>query len=180
MDRATAGQPRDRLVHHRLKDGERNILIRRSFIQKRLNIRLRKDPAAGCDRIDPLRLLCELSHPGCIHREERRHAVDEGPRPTGARAIHALIHAILKIRDLLILAPELVDDIRLRVERLHRLRLRQDLLTERKPHHLRKSHTARAGDRSRDAIARELLPELMQKYHRHMADIRHMTLIPAK
>ena len=168
------------MIHHRLENRKRDILIRRPFIQKRLNIRLRKNPAAGCDRIDPLRLLRELPQPGCIHREERRHAVDESPRPAGARAIHALVHAIPQVGDLLILAPELDDDIRLRVERLHRLRLCQDLLTERKPHHLREPHTARAGNRSRDAIARELLLELMQKYHRHMTDIRHMALIPAK
>ena len=104
VDRAAAGETGNRLIHHRLENRQRDVCVRRAFIQKRLDVRLRKDAAARRDGIHPLCLLGELPEARRVHRKERRHAVDESPRPAGASTIHALIHPAAQVRDLLILA----------------------------------------------------------------------------
>ena len=104
VDRAAARETGNRLIHHRLENRQRDVCVRRAFIQKRLDVRLRKDAAARRDGIHPLCLLGELPEARRVHRKERRHTVDESPRPAGASAIHALIHPAAQVGDLLILA----------------------------------------------------------------------------
>ena len=104
VDRAAARETGNRLIHHRLENRQRDVCVRRAFIQKRLDVRLRKDAAARRDGIHPLCLFGELPEARRIHRKERRHTVDESPRPAGASAIHALIHPAAQVGDLLILA----------------------------------------------------------------------------
>ena len=56
-DRFTAGKSADRLVDNRLEDGCRQILSGRAFIDQRLDIRLCKYTASGCNRVDRLIIL---------------------------------------------------------------------------------------------------------------------------
>ena len=180
VDRASAGQAGNRLIDDGLENGQCNVFMRDAFIQERLDICLGENAAAGSDRVDFLRLLGHLSKACCIDRKKRCHTVDECARAACACAIHTLIDTISQVRDLLIFAAQLDDDIRIRIERADCLRFRQDFLTERQSHHLCKSHAAASGNGRGDTVTRIILLKFLQKGNRRASDIGHMTLVPSE
>ena len=76
-DGLAAGKAGDRLVHHRLKDGRREIGARRALVDKRLDVRLGEHAAARGDGVDLLIMLGLAVQPRRIRLQKGGHLVDE-------------------------------------------------------------------------------------------------------
>ena len=69
-DRPPLREVADGLVHDRLENRECDIRFRRAVVHERLDIRLREDAAARCDRINLLSLGREIIEPLRVRREQ--------------------------------------------------------------------------------------------------------------
>ena len=130
-DRLAAGQAADGLVYDRLKNGSRQILAGRPFIDQRLDVGLGEYAAAGGDGIDGLiifRVFIE-AHGVCL--KQGRHLVDKGTGASGADPIHALVDAAGKVNDFRVLAAQLDGDVSLRRKVLERGGHSHDFLDKR-------------------------------------------------
>ena len=130
-DGLAAGQPADRLVDDRLKDGSRQVLPRSPLIDQGLDIGLCEDPAARGDRVEGTVAAGIAVEPCRIRLQKAGHLVDEGAGAPGADPVHPLLDAaVFKIDDLCILAAQLDRDVRLRRDPFQRRGDRDDFLYE--------------------------------------------------
>ena len=130
-DRFAAGQSRDGLVADRLENGRREVFPGRAVVDQRLDVRFRKDAAAGGDGINGLVFPRVFVESRGVGLQKVRHLIDEGAGPSGADAVHPLLDGtVLKIDDLGVFAAQLDCDVGLRAERADRLRDRYDFLHE--------------------------------------------------
>ena len=121
--------------------------------------------------------LGELIKAGCIGIEQRGHLVDERARATCARAVHALLDAVVEVDDLRILATELDGDIGLRDEGLNSGFAGDDLLHEIEIEPLRQKQAARTRDRDGHDLVAVLFRSTLQHFDDRCAHIRMMALI---
>ena len=106
-DGMAAGKTGDRLICDGLKDGRRNISGRRTLVQQGLHIGFCKHAATRRYRINLFCILGKVVQTGSIGFEQRCHLVDKCTGTTGARTIHALFDAVVKVDDLCVLAAKL-------------------------------------------------------------------------
>ena len=165
------------LVHHRLQHGKRNIRLFRTIIHERLDIRLGKHAAAGCDGINLLSLFRQCIQPRRIRREQRCHMIDEGARSACADTVHALLRRIPEIRDLCILAAQFHHGIRPRNHLLHRRRACNDLLHKGQPDTLCNAHTRGASERKGKALLAHNPFQCLQIRRERRSDLRKMPCI---
>ncbi len=180
-DRLAAGESGDGLVTDGLKDGSGQILLRRSLVDQRLDVRLGKDAAAGRDRVDRLIMARVLVESRGVGLQKVRHLVNEGSGAAGTDTVHALLDiAVLKIDDFRVLAAQLDGHIRLRTEGLDRRGDGYHLLDEGDAQILRERQTAGPGDgRGHLHIARPVIG-LPDQLRRRSLNFRKMTLIIRK
>ena len=126
----TAGEARDRLVGHGLEDRGGHVGGRGTFVHQRLDVGLGEHAAAARDGVDVGGLLGELVEAARVGVQQARHLVDERARAAGARAVHALLDAVVEVDDLGILAAQLDGHVGLGDERLHGALGGDDLLDE--------------------------------------------------
>ena len=144
-DGLAAGKAGDRLVHHRLKDGRREIGARRALVDKRLDVRLGEHAAARGDGVDLLIVRGLAVETRGIGLQQGGHLVDKRAGAAGADAVHALFEPTFEVDDLGILAAEFDGDIHLRRDALERLRDGDDLLHKGDAERLGKVDRAGAG-----------------------------------
>ncbi len=134
------------LRDHRLEDGCGDVLLARALVQQRLHVGFREHAAAAGDGIDGLRVLRQLVQAARIGVQKRGHLVDERARAAGARAVHALLDALVEVDDLGILATQFYGDVGQGNEGFHGRLAGDDLLHELHAQPLRQKQPARAGD----------------------------------
>ena len=179
-ERTAAGEAGNGLIDHRLEDRGRDILLRGAFVEQGLNVRLGENAAPGGNGIDLLRFGGQPAEACRIGGKKSRHAVDEGARPAGAGAVHALIHAVFQVGHLFILAAQLDDGVRFGIEGAYGLSLREDLLIEGQLHEAGQTHAAASGNGRGDPVPGEGFLHFLQQIHGGLADVRHMPHIPAE
>ena len=106
-DGAAARQAGDGLRDHGLEDGRGDVLAARAFVKQRLHVGFREHAAAAGDGIDGGGMLRQLVQAAGVGVQKRRHLVDERARAAGARAVHALLDAVVEVDDLRVLAAQL-------------------------------------------------------------------------
>ena len=115
-DWLSAGKTGNRLVYYSLINGSCNILTARTFVYKRLNVRLCKNTAACCNRINSRCILGKNVQSGCICFQKCRHLVNERTCSAGASTVHTLFNAACKIRNLSIFSAKFNYNVCLRNE----------------------------------------------------------------
>ena len=176
-DRTTACQAGDGLRHDGLEDGCRYVFAMGALVDERLHVGLGEHAAAACDRIDGPAALRELVQAGRIGVEQGRHLIDESTRAAGARAVHALLDALVEIDDLGVLAAELDDDVGLRDVGGHGGLGSDDLLNEFDAEPLREQKAARAGDRHGHGRIGILLGSFLEHFDDGRADVGMVTAV---
>ena len=131
LDTTAACQTGNGLIHHRLKDTDRQILSCYTIVNERLDIRLCKYAAASCDRILCMCILCQQIQSGCIRLDQGCHLIDKRTGTTGTDTIHTLFHTAGQIHQLCIFSAQLNDHIRLRVQLSYRTYHRNNFLHKR-------------------------------------------------
>ena len=129
-DRTALGQAADGLVHHRLEDGNRQVLLGSALIDEGLQVTFGKDTAACGNGIDLLVVPGIFIQPGGIGAEQRCHLVDEGAGAAGADPVHTLVPAAGEVEDLGVLSPQLDGNIGLGIAAVQALAHRDDLLNK--------------------------------------------------
>ena len=134
------------LVRDGLEDGGRDVLARGALVQERLHVRLREHAATARDGVYVRRALRKLVQAGGVRLHEGCHLVDKRAGSACARAVHALLDAVVEVDDLRVLAAELDGAVRLRNKRLDGVLRRDDLLHKLHSQPLRQQHAAGSGD----------------------------------
>ena len=145
-DGTAARQAGDGLRHHGLEDGRGDVLAARAFVKKRLHVGFREHAAAAGDGIDGGGMLRQLVQAAGVGVQERRHLVDERAGAAGARAVHALLDAVVEVDDLRVLAAELDGHVGFRDEGFDGGLAGDDLLHELDAEPLGQKQAARSGD----------------------------------
>ena len=154
------------LRHDRLEDGGSHVLGLGTLVEQGLHVGLGKDAAAAGDGVDDGGTLGHLVEAGGVGVQQARHLVDEGTRAASARAVHALLDAVVKVDDLGVLAAQLDDDVGLGLEGLDRRLGGDDLLHELKAQPLRQEQAARTGDGDLEArVAKDLARGAEERLH---------------
>ena len=109
--------------------------------------------------------------------QQARHLVDEGTRAASARAVHALLDAVVKVDDLRVLAAQLDDDVGLGLEGLDCRLGGDDLLHELKAQPLRQEQAARTGDGDLETSVAEDLARSAEKRLHGGAHVGMMALV---
>ena len=154
-DGPAARQAGDGLRDHRLEDGRGDVLLARAFVEQRLDVGLREHAAAAGDGIDGGGALGQFVQAAGIGIQKRRHLVDECARAASARAVHALLDALVEVDDLGVLAAQLDGHVGSGDERLHGRLAGDDLLHELHAEPLRQKQAARSGDGDGHGLAAE-------------------------
>ena len=176
-DGAAARQAGNGLRDHRLENGGSDVFLLRALVQKGLHIRLGEDTATAGNGIQNGMALRQLVQAGCIGVQQGGHLVDEGARAAGARAVHALLDAVVEVDDLGILATELDGNVGFRDERLYRRFRGDNLLDELQAQPLGKQQAARPGDGNRYLVVGELGGCLFQHLEHRSADVSVMATV---
>ena len=155
------------LRHDRLKDGGSHVLGLGTLVEQGLHVGLGEDAAAAGDGVDDGGTLGHLVEAGGVGVQQARHLVDEGTRAASARAVHALLDAVVEVNDLCVLAAQLDDDVSLGLEGLNRRLGGDDLLHELKTQPLRQEQAARTGDGNLEArVTKDLARSAEERLHR--------------
>ena len=131
-DRLSACQTADRLIDNGLKNGRRQILFCRAFVDQRLDIRFGEYAAARCNGVKRGIVFRIFVQPGSVCLQQGSHLVDKRTGSSCADAVHALLYvSVFKVNDLGVLAAKFDRHISLRNEMLQRGRHSDDLLHKR-------------------------------------------------
>ncbi len=177
FDRAPLNQAGDGLIDHGLIDAGRHVRFERALIEQRLYVGLGEHAAARGDGIDAIGDQAEPVHLGDGHIQQRRHLIDERAGAARAGAVHALVHAALEEDDLRVLAAQLDDRARVRLQRAHRLAGGVDLLHERYARRLGQTHARRAGNSRGEGFAAQQRLDFAHHVIGFLAHLREMALI---
>ena len=109
--------------------------------------------------------------------QKRGHLVDERAGAAGARAVHALLDALVEVDDLRVLAAQLDGHVRFGDERLNRRLGGDDLLHELNAQPLRQQKPARARDGNRHALVAEVGRGRLQHLHDGGAHVGVVALV---
>ena len=145
-DGVAARQARDGLVRDGLEDRGGDVGGCGTLVEQRLDVGLGEHAAAARDGVDVRGLLGKLVQAAGVGVQKARHLVDERARAARARAVHALLDAVVEVDDLGVLAAELDGDVGLGDEGLDGALAGDDLLDELEVEPLGKQQAARAGD----------------------------------
>ena len=113
-------QARDGLVDHGREDATADVLLARTLVDQRLNVRLGKHAAATGDGIGALAVLGHFVH---VHRrgvQKRRHLIDERAGAARAGAVHAHLQPTGEEQDFGVLTAQLDGHVRVRDILFHR------------------------------------------------------------
>ena len=107
-DRLSAGQSADGLVHHRLKNGRRQILLCGPVVNQGLDIGFGEHAASGGNGIKGAVILRVLVKSRGVRLQKSGHLVDKRTRSARTDAVHTLFHvAAFKINNLGVLPAKL-------------------------------------------------------------------------
>ena len=179
-DRLAAGKAGNGLVHHRLKDGGRQIRPGRTLVDEGLDVRLGKYAAAGGNGIDlPIvgRLLVQT---GGIRLQQRRHLVNKRTGTAGTHTVHPLFDPVGKIDDLGVLTAQLDGHIRLRRRVTHRRTGGHHLLHKGDVQRLTHADSARAGDLHLQPARPQFFSRLPQQRRQRLLGMGMVATILAK
>ncbi len=146
LDPAPLRQARHRLINHRLKNRGGNVRLACPLVEKRLNIRFCKHPAARSDRIHPLRRKRQLVHLFRRYVEQSRHLVDKRTRPARAASVHALLGTARDKDNFRVLTAELDRSVRVGIKFANRAERRLHFLHETNSAALGKPQSRGTGD----------------------------------
>ena len=163
-DGFAAGQAGDGLIHYRLEDGGRQILLGGALVDQGLDISLGKHAAACGDGVQGLVIFGVLIQTRRVRLDQGGHLVDKGACTTGADAVHALLHiAAFKIDDLGVLAAQLNGHIGLGSQLFQGGGHGDDLLGKRHTQVTRQGKSSGAGDhRVQHSVAQFVISFLQQ------------------
>ena len=165
-DGTAACKTGDGLRHDRLEDGGSHVLGLGTLVEQGLHVGLGENAATAGDGVDDGGALGHLIEAGGVGVQQRRHLVDEGTRAASARAVHALLDAVVEVNDLGVLAAQLDDDVGLGLEGLNRRLGGDDLLHELKAQPLRQEQTARTSDGDLETcVAKDLARGAEERLH---------------
>ena len=173
----SARQAGDGLRDHRLEDGGRDILPTRALVQKRLHVSLSEHAATRCDGVNGGMALRQLVQATRISIQQRGHLVDERTCAARARAVHALLDAVVEVDDLRVLAAQLNGNVGRGNKRLNGSLGGNDLLHEFNVKPLREQQAARSGNGDTHALRRICLSSLAQHLHDSSAHVCVMTAV---
>ena len=175
-----AGETRDGLVHHRLKNGCRQVRPGGALVDQGLNVGFGKYPAPGGNGVDLLVILRRFIEARGIGLQKGCHLVDEGAGAPGADAVHPFLQAALKIDDFCVLTPQLNGHIRLG---RHSAQCRchgDNLLDKADVHGLPQIDGPGAGDFGLQDAVSQLLPGLFQERSQSLLSLGVMASVLTK
>ena len=117
----TAGQTTDGLVYNSLENRSSQVFHLRTFVNQRLDIRLRKNAAAGCDWIYHVHILCGFIQTAGVCIQQNRHLVDKRTCTACTGTVHSLFDGGAIERNLGVFPAQLDSYFRFRNQGFYRL-----------------------------------------------------------
>ena len=176
-DGTSACKTRDSLRHHRLKNGSSNVFLQRAFVQQRLHVGFRENAAAACNGINGGVLGSQLVQAARIGVQKACHLVDERARAAGARAVHALLDAVVEEDDLCVFATQLNGNVRFGDERLNCGFAGNNFLHELNVEPLRQKQATRAGNGNGQRQVAVFHGGFLEHFHDGRAHVRVVAAI---
>ncbi len=160
-----AGQGGENLQNHRLEDRSGNLLLGYLAAEQVLQIRFRKDPAAGGHRVEGGVAAGERVQLGDRNHQQGRHLIQKGPGAPGASPVHAHIGPILLIEkdDFGIFAADIDQCPHLRITLMDYLRRSDHFLNKGQLIRFGNPQTGRAGEEHFNFQISQLLLSLVQE-----------------